>query len=331
MKKKLGVFAEDAVFSENPKWGEVEDYYDLEYFGVLRSGSSPDQLIDAYRSVEVAVFGRKSAKMPVELAHDLGNLRYACHGFGTIRHLIPKVFLERGLIVTNWGDSVSNVAEGAIGLILCLLLQLLELDRWSVAGEKNFFPHHFPSTLRGRDVGLYGYGPIGQHAGRMLHGFGARVAIYDPFARDVPDSIRRCQTLEELFGSCQVISIHCGLNDATRGSVGKELLELLPQGGIVVNTARGAIIKEKELADFVRQKKIMAGLDVIEHEKTWEQSPLAGLPGSLLTRHKVSTDENGAPAPFKGIPGHMTANLVAYAKGEPLTGLITAEQYDLKS
>ena len=287
-----------------------------------------DALGEQCRAVEVLVLGRRSPTLPAALVKNRGRLRYVCHMYGTIRPYISRAFIEDGLLVTNWGDAVANVAEGAMALMLCLLKQLPAMNAAVQGGPDQRIKLAYPATLADREVGLYGYGPIGRHTARMLAPFGARISIYDPHATDVPAEIRRCATLRELFASCQIISIHCGLNDQTLGSVTRELLELLPVGGIVINTARGPIVDEPALAALVRSGRILAGLDVIGNESNWPGSPVAGLTGAILTGHGVATTGG---ANRRGLPPHAARNLAAYARGEPLTAVITAAQYDLKT
>jgi glycerate dehydrogenase len=191
-------------------------------------------------------------------------------------------------------------------------------------------------SLRKLPVGLYGYGPIGRHMGRMLQAFGARVSIYDPYARDVPAGVLQCATLRELFGTSVAVSIHCGLNDATKGSVTRELLDLLPQGGVLVNTARGAIVVEEDLAAALKAGRIVAGIDVIADEHgadAWQRSALAACPNVILTQHRVSGSRHYPPGyePPRELPEFAVTNLEAFAAGKPLINVIAAEIYDLKT
>ncbi len=232
----LGILASDDLFNDPGVRRQLADF-DVHDFADWR-GYDPATLLEKIRSVEIVLTGRQSPRLPPQLAKDFGNLRWHCHLFGSVRHLLDKQVVEAGLIVTNWGDQVAEVAEGAMALLLCQLKQLVTLNTFTRGGNDERIYQTFPCTLDGRDVGLYGYGPIGRHMARMLQPFGAKIAVYDPYAHDLPSHIRRCGSLRELFATCQIISLHCGLNDQTRGSVTRELLSLLPQGGIVINTAR---------------------------------------------------------------------------------------------
>jgi phosphoglycerate dehydrogenase-like enzyme len=295
-------------------------------------------LIERLRSWDVVVTGRTAARMPGDLIADRGRLRALLHCHGSVRALVEKAHIQAGLAVCNWGDNVAGVAESALCLLLNGLKQIQALDRFIRADwrDDRRIYQDFPATLVGRDVGLYGFGPIGRHMARFLAVFGARVAIYDPYAQDIPADIRRCASLRELFASCQCVSIHCGLNDGTRHSVTRELLDLLPQGGVLINTARGAIVVEPDLAAAVASGRIVAGVDVIEQEKQWATSPLVAQPSDrvIVTGHIIGRGKGpapgGPPRPYV-LPDHVVANIQALAEGKPLTHAITAAVYDLKS
>jgi phosphoglycerate dehydrogenase-like enzyme len=298
-----------------------------------------EQLAATCRTYDVLITGRASPALPASLIGDRGRLRLLAHCHGTIRHLVSKAHIEAGLAVSNWGDNVAGVAESALMLLLACLKQVHALDAhiradWS---DDQRIWQDIPASLIEAPVGLYGFGPIGRHMGRFCTALGAQVAIYDPYARDVPAGIRVCATLRELFATSHVVSIHCGLNDATRGSVNRELLELLPQGGVLVNTARGPIVVEDDLVSVLAAGRIVAGLDVIVDEKHWATSPFATLPSSrvLLTGHVAGGSKGSDPARTgavrRRLPRFVIDNLHALAAGRPLANLVTADIYDLKT
>jgi phosphoglycerate dehydrogenase-like enzyme len=328
----LGVLNSDDFFGHDlhinglRKDFEVHDFRDYKNF-------DEKTLLEKCRSVEVLIIGWHSPKLPIELAQNRGKLRYVCHLRGSIRKYVEKELVAAGIIVTNWGEDVEFVAEGAMALLLCQLKQLPALDKFVKGGPDERIYQMFTSRLKNLDVGLYGFGPIGRHMARMLEPFGAKIAIYDPFAKEVPSHIRRCSTLKELFSTCQAISIHCGLNDQTKGSVNRELLELLPQGSILINTARGHIVDEAALSELVKANRISAGVDVIQDEKDWPGSPLAPLKGAILTGHRINKGKGYPPGkePVLDMPEFLVRNLEAYRLGKPLINVISAEIYDLKT
>jgi phosphoglycerate dehydrogenase-like enzyme len=337
---RLGILAADEYLRSPQNRGLLGKGYEVRDFSDWAAWASKE-LLARCRSVDVLITGRRSPMLPLDLASDFGRLRYVCHLHGTIRHLVPKRLIEAGLVVTNWGDNVWHVAEGAMALVLSQLKQLTALSHHTKGGPNCCIRQAYRPSLKGRDVGLYGFGPVGRHMADLLRPFGAKVAIYDPYAKRVPRWVRRCETLRDLFATCQIISIHCGLNDQTRGSVTRDLLALLPQGGLLVNTARGAIVDEKALADLVGARRLIAGIDVIQDESDWPASPLAPHGGAVLTHHHVSGAAGSGAThewrqsleyhTWRKVPRHALANLDAFRRGKPLKYVVTADVYDLKT
>ncbi len=332
---KLGILAGDEVFRVPSERAWLAERYELVDLSGWRDMEA-EALLAQIRGCEVVAMARNSPQLPAALAEDMGQLKYVCYLHGSIRHLVSKEIVEKGLLVSNWGDQVGRVAEGAMALLFCMLKQLPALNEYTkTGGTDQRIYQTYKCTLEGLDVGIYGFGPIGRHMARMLEPFKANVAIYDPYAKDVPEHIRRCASLRELFSTCAAISIHCGLNDATRASVNAEMLALLPQGGIVINTARGDVIVEQDLGTEVANGRLLAGVDVIQDEKNWdwEHSPLTPHIGAVLTRHDISKGKGYPPgeAPPPQLFEHTRQNLEAYRNGAPLKYLITAAEYDMKT
>lgn len=328
---KLGVLCSDEFVHEDAL-AQLRQDFDVYDFREARDYDVA-RLAEACRSVEVLLTGWSSPKIPAALADDPGRLKYVCHARGSVRHVLDKSLLEAGVIATNWGDEIEEIAEGAMALLLCMLKQIPALDAFTKGGRDERIHQMFTPRLKGLDVGLYGFGPIGRHTARMLEPFGARIAVYDPYATEVPADYRRCATLRDLFSTCQAVSIHCGLNAETEDSVTRELLELLPPGGILINTARGKIVDEEALAHLVRQGRIVAGLDVIRDEKNWPGSPLAGLRGAVLSKHAIHSGKGYPPdkKPTETLPAYVVRNLEAWRQGQPLVHEVSAAVYDLKT
>mgnify|MGYP001079042445 CR=1 FL=1 len=286
------------------------------------------------REVDAVVTGRNSPRLPDELVTDRGRLRLLAHCHGTVKHLVSAQLVEAGLAVSNWGDNVYGVAEGALALLYACLKQIPQMDAfikndWS--GDQ-WIGLTYPATLVERDVGLYGCGPIGRHMARILLPLGARVRAYDKYATELPDGVEQVDSLTELFDRSQIVSIHCGLNDETKGSVDADCLARLPKGGIVINTARGGIIDEDALLKELQAKRLIAGLDVISDERHWAQSPL-NLPNAIFSGHKVASGrvDTSIEKKKKNLPKFVLTNLLALQTGESLQNLIPPAIFALKT
>lgn len=128
--------------------------------------------------------------------------------------------------------------------------------------------------LQGRSVGLVGLGRIGRRMARYCDAFGVDVAYHDPYvdADDIPHT-----SLDELFSTSEAVVVCCTLTDETRGMIDRPLLERLPPGATLVNTSRGEVVVEEDLADVLDEREdLRVGVDVLAGEvtDTQDESPL---------------------------------------------------------
>lgn len=295
------------------------------------------ELARRLRGVDAMVTGRQSPRLPDSLIGDPGKLKAVFHCHGGVRGIAAKAHIETGITVTNWGkDMGGNVAEAALTLMLASLKQLRSLHAWAESGKQvdGRIYQNFSGSLFHAKIGIYGFGPIGSKFADLLVPFSPRLAIYDPYASELPPGAKRCESLEDLFDHSDLVSIHCGLNDMTRNSVTGDLLDRLPQGGVLVNTARGAIVDEQALAERVHAGRLLAGVDVVCNEGAgWGEGPLVGTMHAILGGHKTGGGMGPEPGfqRAKRLPGFVVHNLRALRDGTPLIHVITAGEYDLKT
>jgi phosphoglycerate dehydrogenase-like enzyme len=246
----------------------------------------PDVIIGGWDMPELpAVDGEGSGAIPKQLWPG-----YVCFLTGTLRKKIPRGWIERGLLVSNWGDSISRtVAESALLLILGAL-------RCAAANQQNLhhgggwkLPGRPEQSLFGRRVGFHGFGRVAQALARLLRPFGVSLRTFAP---GTPEQVffehdaHQCATIEELFSSSDVLVELAPLNERTRGIVGREVLGLLPEGAVFVNTGRGQVVREAELLEVARARRLRVALDVFEAEPLPADSPLRGHPEILLMPHQ---------------------------------------------
>lgn len=177
--------------------------------------------------------------------------------------------------VFNTPDVLTDaVAELTLGLMLCCLRKISLQDRDIRNGV---WEKQMGQLLKGKTVGLIGFGRIGQRVGQLVNAFGARIIFYDI-------KNEKSVTSEELIINADIISIHAGSKDVL---IGKKEIELMKQGVILVNTSRGAAINEKDLLEGLKSGKILAaGLDVFESEPYSGQ--LKNLDNVVMTAHTGS-------------------------------------------
>jgi len=205
--------------------------------------------------------------------------------------LALDVFRERGIpVASNAGANASTVSEHTILLMLALLRQLPRHDTALRRGEWLGMRHTMQlGELRGRTVGLVGFGNIGQEVARRLRGFDVRLQYAAP--RPAPDSAGELLGAErvgfdELLATSDIVSLHAPLTAHTRGLIGQRALALLRPGSWLVNTARGALIDEDALVAALRGGTLAgAALDAFAIEPLPLDSPLLALDNVVLTPH----------------------------------------------
>jgi phosphoglycerate dehydrogenase-like enzyme len=307
----------------------------LRTFGDLTLIEDAAQLSDEERAAlirehEIVLTSWGASTLPVSLAVDRGKLEYICHLTGTMRDCIPLELIDAGISVTNWGDVPAKaIAEGALTLLLATLkdlhrrIVLVRNGGWSPPRRG------VSDTLEGLAVGVYGLGAIGRAFVDLVRPFGAIVCIYDPYATDIPAGCLAMQSLEELFASSFAIVIHAGLTDETRGSVTAGLLAKLPNGGIVINTARGAIIDQDALFRELESGRLRAGLDVLEPDWLPPQHPARTWENVIFSTHSIALEFAAPGAHQRLTPIHRCCleNLRRYCAGQPLHYQVSRERY----
>ena len=188
---------------------------------------------------------------------------------------------ERGIIVTNIpAYSTDSVAQMVFAHILNITQQVQhhseEVHRGRWTASKDFCFWDTPLIeLREKKLGIVGLGHTGFTTARIAIGFGMKVCAYTSKTNfQLPPEIRKME-LDELFRECDIISLHCPLTDSTREMVNAERLRLMKPTAILINTGRGPLINEQDLADALNNGTIYAaGVDVLSQEPPRADNPL---------------------------------------------------------
>lgn len=316
-----------ATFTENivTEIKELVDYWRPE--GELDRLIQNDYFFrELLRDAEILITGWGTPRLPFDLLHN-GSLAYICHVTGTIRQCISKDFLEKGFLVTNWGNAISHsIAEAALMLILACNRRLGFVRKSIEAGNWNQFSHP-PQSLCHQRVGLLGLGAVAQDLAALLRFFKVRLQAYDPYATDEvfqKFEIQRVKNLKSLFSENDIISLHAALTPELEGVVNRELLALMPDNGILINTANGKLINENDLLDELKQGRLWCGLDVFAVEPLPADALFRFLPRCIITPHIAGPTSNC----YWEMGDLALNNIKRFLKGEPLVGKINPEQYD---
>jgi D-3-phosphoglycerate dehydrogenase len=215
----------------------------------------------------------------------------AKHGTG-VDNVDLAAASEHGVIVANTpGENANSVAEHAVALLLAATRNVVDADHATRAGEWRRADFR-GRDLRGRTLGLFGAGNAGTRVATLLAGFGVTCVAYDPYAdpNSLPETVSLVDDKMELFERADDLSVHAPLTPETRHAIGAEALALLPDDGVVVNTARGGIVNEAALATALEAGELAgAGVDVYETEPPAPDDPIVSCPGVVRTQHNAGT------------------------------------------
>ena len=197
-----------------------------------------------------------------------------------------------GVAVTNVpAYSTSSVAQTAIALLLALAQQVETYGRLDSQGRWSACPdfHYRLSSwheLAGKTFGVVGFGNTGRATAAIAAALGMKVAVAtSKDAASLPEGYRKTD-VDELFATCDVVSLHCPLTPDTASMVDASRLATMRPGAMLINTARGQLVDEQALAAALTEGRIAgAGLDVLCQEPPQADNPLLSAPHCIVTPH----------------------------------------------
>lgn len=184
------------------------------------------------------------------------------------------------------------IAEGTLALILATSKRLGELNAVVTEGPWQHRYQHDVRDLAGATLGVVGLGRIGTEVARLSHALGMRIIGYDPRPADQGDAasafVNRV-SLEELVSAADVITLHCGLNESSRGMIDRDLLARTKRGALLINASRGALVSDEDVLVEALDRGWLSGigLDVFAHEPPDPASPLLHDRRVISTPHSI--------------------------------------------
>ena len=267
-------------------------YECLQQFGTLKvyDRTTPDQVVERAKEAE-ALLTNKVVLGENEFAQ-LPHLRYV--GVQATGYNVVDVEAARryGIIVTNIpAYSTASVAQ----MVMAHLLNITQsvdyyaqqnyAGRWSSNPDFCYWDNRL-IELAGKQMGIVGFGRTGSAVARLAQAFGMRIVTYTSKPQDtLPDGVEKC-SLDTLFATSDVVSLHCPLVPATHHLVNAERLAQMKATAILINTARGPIVDEEALAQALNSGMLYAaGVDVLCEEPPRAQSPLLKARNCFVTPH----------------------------------------------
>jgi len=255
---------------------------------VSTEGMSDSRIVDEARdAAALVVIGRKITEEMIRSCRDCRLIMTLSVGYDVVD---VSTATERGIPVSNCPlYCTEEVAEHALTLALTVSRKITELHRHVCAGGwdyKQAVPIH---SYRNLSYGIFGLGRIGRQAARKAAALGMNVVAYDPYVDDdifrLMD-VKRLYDFDEFLKQSDIITIHAPLTDETWHMFNADAFRLMKETGVIVNTARGPIIRTGDLEEALENGTIAgAGIDVLETEPPTGKEHLFSLPTAVITPH----------------------------------------------
>lgn len=296
----------DLDLSEFEKLGEVKYFGELPREEIIKIASDCDALLIN----KVIVDGQLLSACP--------KLKYV----GTFATGYNVVDLEecrkRGITVCNVPDySTNSVSQHVFALLLNYYGKIDQYTSSVAKGDwiksKSFSYSPYPTyELSGKTFGVYGYGNIGKRVAKIAEAFGAEVLVC---TRTIPKNCPyKVVNFEEMLKTCDIVSLHCPLTEATAKMIDKQALALMKKNAVLINTARGGLVDEDALASALNSGKIAcACLDTVDIEPMAKDNPLRFAKNCYITPHVAWV----ALETRERLVAIAAANLKAFLAGKP--------------
>lgn len=242
-------------------------------------------LVERMKDADVVIVS--NIRLSREVLEQCPKLKFLNVAFTGLDHIDQDYCREKGIVIRNAsGYATQAVAELAVGLMLDVYRKITPFDASTrnLQGRNNILGRE----LHGKTVGLVGTGAIGLRTAAILKAFGCRLLAYSRTERqEALDMGIEYTTLEDLMKRSDIISLHTPLTAQTKGLISREMLELCKPSAIIINTARGAVIDNKALAEMLNKDCIAgAGIDVYEYEPPLQSNhPLLSAKNVVLLPH----------------------------------------------
>lgn len=285
---------------------------------IIYDRTAPEELLEHAADAEAILTNK--VVIGAEHMDALPNLKYIgvlATGYNVVDIAAAQ---QRGIIVTNIpAYSTASVAQMVFAHILNITTQVqhhseeVHKGRWSNNADFCFWDTPL-TELRDKKIGLIGLGHTGYTTARIAIGFGMKVyAVTSKSHFQLPPEIKKME-IDELFSECDVVSLHCPLTPDTFELVNERRLSMMKPTAILINTGRGALINEQDLANALNSGKLYAaGIDVLSSEPPHEDNPLLSAKNCYITPHIAwATYESR-----ERLMNIAISNLQAYISGNP--------------
>ena len=323
MKEDLKIVVLDG-YTLNP--GDLS-WKDLEALGTVKiyDRTRPGEVVERATGAQVVLTNK--TVLDGEALSQLPDLKY----IGVLATGYNVVNLEaarrQGITVTNIpAYSTDSVAQMVFAHLLNITQRVGHYAEEVASGhwtkQADFSYWNTPLVeLAGKTLGVIGLGHTGMATARIALAFGMQVLAYtSKSAAELPAGIRKADSLEQVFSDSNVVSLHCPLTETTKNLVNLERLNLMKREAVLINTGRGGLVNETDLAESLEKGLLAAaGVDVLSSDPPVPGHPLVGVKNCFITPHI-------AWATFEArqrLMGQAVRNIEAFLSGQPINTVIS--------
>ena len=271
-------------------WDGLKEFGDLTVYD--RTPKDPETILSRIGDAEAVL--ENKINMSREIMDACPNLKYIGEIATGYNNVDIAAAREKGIVVTNIpAYSTNSVAQLAIALLLEICHHaahhndLVHQGAWTSCADPMFYDHTYPLIeLAGKTLGIIGFGQIGQSVARIARAMGMNVITHSRTVREEGKAPAEYVSLDELFARADVISLHCPLFPETKNIINADNIAKMKDGVIILNTSRGPLINEADLAAALKSGKVYAaGVDVVSEEPMRADNPLLTAPNCFITPH----------------------------------------------
>lgn len=245
-----------------------------------------EQLSEVISEAEVLLTSWGSPAITADMLNKAAKLRFVGHAAGTIKGMVPQAIFSQGVKVFSAAPRIArSVGEYCLAVLLTLLRRLPQFDA-CVRQHTWRTPGLIGRELSGNTVGIVSASSTARVFIQLLAPFQTNIHVYDPYLTDEAAAglgVRKA-SLEQVM-SCPIISIHAPNLPATRNMITGEMLRLIPDGAILINSSRPTVLDERALIEELAKNRFLAALDVFMEEPLPANNPFTVMSNVLLTPH----------------------------------------------
>lgn len=303
-----------AVNPGDLSWEQFENFGEL----IIYERTPQEEVVNRAKDADAILINK--IKITSEILEQLPKLRYIGELATGYNNIDLEAASQRNIVVSNIpAYSTMSVAQHAFALLLNVTNSVSHYAKESRSGVWSHCPDFcYWNTplleLAGKAIGIVGFGNIGRQVAQIAHAFGMEViAATSKTIGSLPDYVKK-STIEGLFASSDVISLHCPLTNDNFHFINEKAISFMRKGVILINTARGALIDSNAVAKALSSGQIGAYCaDVMEEEPPVEQTSILSAPNAFITPH-IAWASRAARLRLMDI---AVDNLKAFLEGKP--------------